>query len=163
MSATVEQGGELPQTPPLQPPHASLLNRSTNAMPGSEARLVRDIQLPFEESANRYALAPAGCAPSCSAEDNARLEKEKSHSFELAWLFSLPVKLELIQNREGSHSCSGLCKIILAYSFRLVNTSFEKRTSPQKRACRYSFRVNYHLAFVGLFNCVVRKLGNVFA
>ena len=56
----------------------------------------------------------------------------------------------------------GLCDLIVAQQFSLVNTSFEKRTSPQKRACRYSFRVNYHLAFVGLLYCVICKLCDVF-
>lgn len=73
------------------------LNRSTNAMPDSEARLVRGVQLTFEESADRYAAAPAEVTPACSVGGNDSSEKEKSHSCELAWLFSLPVKLELTQ------------------------------------------------------------------
>ena len=82
-------------------------------MPDSEEIAVRDIQLTFEESANDYAVAPAECAPACSADDNARLEKEKSHSFELAWLFS-PVKIELTQKISEKFTCTGLCKTILA-------------------------------------------------
>ena len=64
-------------------PKRLLLNRSTNAMPGSEARLVRDIQIAFEVSADRYAAAPTGCAPACSAVGIISCEKEKSHSCEL--------------------------------------------------------------------------------
>ena len=52
-------------------------------MPDSEKSAVRDIQLTFEESADRYAVAPAECAPACSADGNDSYKKEKSHSCEL--------------------------------------------------------------------------------
>lgn len=58
-------------------------------MPDSEKSAVRGVQLPFEESADKYAVAPAECAPACSAGGIDSYKKEKSHSFELAWLFSI--------------------------------------------------------------------------
>ena len=48
-----------------------------------EQRIGYVIQLAYAATVHDYALAPAGCAPSCSAEDNISSEKEKSHSFEL--------------------------------------------------------------------------------
>lgn len=76
---------------------------SANATPATPARLlanrsishdqivkhdpVRDMQLTSEDSADRYAAAPAECAPACSAGDNVSSEKEKSHSFELTLAF----------------------------------------------------------------------------
>ena len=41
------------------------------------------MQLTSEDSADRYAAAPAECAPACSADGIVSSEKEKSHSFEL--------------------------------------------------------------------------------
>ena len=76
-------GGRAPADATPTTPARLLLNRSTNAMPDSEARLVRDIQIAFEVSADRYAVAPAECAPACSADGNDSYKKEKSHSFEL--------------------------------------------------------------------------------
>ena len=122
------------------------------------------MKLTSEDSANKYALAPAECAPACSAEDIARLEKEKSHSFELVLALSLLLQNSemLPQNREGSHF---FWTVQDYFNINLFACQYlpEKKTSPHRKLVRYSFRVNYHLAFIGLFNCMVRKLGNVFA
>lgn len=87
------------------------LNRSTNAMPDSEESAVRNIQIPFEVSADRYADAPTGCAPACSAVGIDSHKKEKSHSFELVLALFVRYLTSII---EKVHIPSGLCKTILA-------------------------------------------------
>ena len=78
----VGAGGELPQTPPATPVRL-LANRSIPHSQIVKQDTVPDMQLPFEVRADRYAAAPAECAPACSAVGIDSHKKEKSHSFEL--------------------------------------------------------------------------------
>ena len=68
-----------------------------------------------EDSADKYALAPADCAPACSAEGIDSYKKEKSHSFELVLaLFLLLQNSEMLTQNREVHTSSGLCKLIVA-------------------------------------------------
>ena len=81
-------GGRAPADATPATPKRLLLNKTIPNSQILKQDTVQDMQLTSEVSANRYALAPAECAPACSAEGIATSEKEKSHSCELAWLFS---------------------------------------------------------------------------
>ena len=76
-------GGRAPADATPTTPARLLLNRSIPHSQIVKQDTVRGVQLTSEARVHYYAVAPAECAPACSADGNARLKKEKSHSFEL--------------------------------------------------------------------------------